>query len=83
MRSASAPFRLSVPITTSCRSESKSIRTPGSTFTVAPAGMDTFWHTRYGLPASVHVTVCPAAGIAGWLHGGAGGGPTLTESIPT
>ena len=31
-----------------------------------------FWQISYGLPARVHVTVCPGAGIGGRLHVPAG-----------
>jgi hypothetical protein len=36
--------------------------------TVEVDGMVMFWQISYGLPARVHVTVCPGAGIGGRLH---------------
>ena len=46
--------------------------TPASTMTVEVAGMVMFWQISYGLPARVHVTVCPGAGIGGRLQVPAG-----------
>ena len=40
--------------------------------TVEVDGMVMFWQISYGLPARVHVTVCPGAGIGGRLHVPAG-----------
>jgi hypothetical protein len=40
--------------------------------TVEVDGMVIFWQISYGLPARVHVTVCPNAGIGGRLHVPAG-----------
>jgi len=40
--------------------------------TVEVGGMVMFWQISYGLPARVHVTVCPGAGIGGRLHVPAG-----------
>ena len=48
--------------------------TPASTTTVEVDGMVMFWQISYGLPARVHVTVCPGAGIGGRLHVPAGAG---------
>jgi hypothetical protein len=31
-----------------------------------------FWQISYGLPARVHITVCPGVGIGGRLHVPAG-----------
>lgn len=46
--------------------------TPASTMTVEVDGMVMFWQISYGLPARVHVTVCPGAGIGGRLQVPAG-----------
>ena len=46
--------------------------TPASTMTVEVDGMVMFWQISYGLPARVHVTVCPGEGIGGRLHVPAG-----------
>ena len=40
--------------------------------TVEVDGMVMFWQISYGLPASVHVTVCPGEGIGGKLQTPAG-----------
>jgi hypothetical protein len=40
--------------------------------TVEVDGMVMFWQISYGLPARVHVTVCPGVGIGGRLHVPAG-----------
>ena len=40
--------------------------------TVEVDGMVIFWQISYGLPASVHVTVCPGEGIGGRLQTPAG-----------
>ena len=53
-------------------SGSKLMCTPASTITVEVDGMVMFWQISYGLPARVHVTVCPGAGIGGRLHVPAG-----------
>src|SRR5215211_5951246 len=49
-------------------SGSKLMCTPASTLTVEVDGMVMFWQISYGLPARVHVTLCPGAGIGGRLH---------------
>src|SRR6476660_527534 len=53
-------------------SVSKLMCTPASTMTVEVGGMVMFWQISYGLPARVHVTVCPGAGIGGRLQVPAG-----------
>ena len=40
-----------------------------------------FWQISYGLPARVHVTVCPGAGIGGRLHVPAGAARLDLEGV--
>src|SRR5262245_16750634 len=53
-------------------SGSKTRSTPASTITVEVDGIVMFWQISYGLPARVHVMLCPGAGIGGRLQVPAG-----------
>jgi thiol-disulfide isomerase/thioredoxin len=72
-----------VPSTARVLVRSMSIVAPASMITVPPTGTVMSLHTRYGPPAAVQFTVCPAPGMGGRLQGGGGGVPMLSVSMAT